>query len=74
MKISISFSFFVNCYTELEIIFKCSDQCGEKSEKASFKELSTWGVFRPLAVDAAIINGKVSSGQDIFIDIEVVGR
>ena len=29
------------------------------NEKVSFKELSAWGVFRPLAVDAALINGKV---------------
>ena len=40
-----------------------SDPSGEKGEKASFKELSAWGVFRPLAVDAAIINGKVTSAK-----------
>ena len=42
------------------------------NEKVSFKELSAWGVFRPLAVDAALINGKVinlyrfDSGMDFM--------
>jgi len=31
----------------------------DRTDRASFKELSAWGVFRPLAVDAAIVNGKI---------------
>ena len=30
-----------------------------RGNRASFKELCSWGVFRPLMVDAAIVRGRI---------------